>query len=184
VEQVKVVHALPGRVRLKVRELKENPALAGAVQKRLAGIRGVQLVDASPVTGSVLVVYVAEGSEVLEAVCGALTPLFPALNVEQFQAELTAFQAQLRPHANAGSGDRIHLDRSISGFFGSVNSGVGSATGGVDLKVLVPLGLVVLGVRSLFVTDRLAVPAWYDFIWFAFGTYLALNNNSGVEAGA
>ena len=181
-EQVKVVHALPGRVRLKVRELKENPALAGAVQKRLAGIRGVQLVDANSLTGSVLVTYFAEGSEVLEAICGALSPLFPALNVEQFQAEMTAFQAQLRPSTNGSSGERIQLDRSISGFFGSLNSGVGGATGGVDLKVLLPLGLVFLGFRSLIFSERLAVPAWYDFFWFAFGTYLALNTDAGAEA--
>ena len=183
-EQVKVVHALPGRVRLKVRELKDNPALAGAVQERLAGIRGVQLVDANSVTGSVLVVYSAEGGDALESVFGALTPLFPALNVEQFQAEMTAFQAHLMPHTNGDSGERIALDRSISGFFGTVNAGVGNATGGVDLKVLLPLGLVLLGVRSLIVTERFAVPAWYDFIWFAFGSYLAFNSTNGEEASA
>jgi len=184
VEQVKVVHALPGRVRLKVRELKDNPALAGAVQKRLAGIRGVQLVDANAVTGSVLVSYLAEGNEVVEAICAVLTPLFPALNVEQFQAEMTAFQAQLRLSTNESNSQRIRLDRGISGFFGSLNSGVGSATNGVDLRVLLPLGLVFLGFRSLIVSERLVVPAWYDFFWFAFGTYLALNTDGGAEASA
>ena len=183
-EQVKVVHALPGRVRLKVRELRDNPALAGAVQKRLAGIRGVHLVDSNAVTGSVLVHYVTEGTEVLEAICAALTPLFPALDVEQFQTELTAFQAQLNPFANLVGGERIQLDRGISGLFGTLNTGVGNATGGIDLRVLVPVGLAILGIRSLFVTDRLAVPTWYDFIWFAFGTYLALNTTGGAAESA
>jgi len=35
--------------------------------------------------------------------------------------------------------------------------------------------LFLLGVRSLFVSDKLRVPMWYDLIWFSFGTFLALN---------
>jgi hypothetical protein len=58
---------------------------------------------------------------------------------------------------------------------GSLNVGVGKVTGGMDLKVLLPVALFCLGIRSLVASEKLPFPAWYDFLWFAFGTFLALN---------
>jgi hypothetical protein len=52
---------------------------------------------------------------------------------------------------------------------------VGKVTGGIDLKLLLPLTLFVLGVRGLLVAQKVPFPAWYDLLWFAFGTYFMLN---------
>jgi len=35
--------------------------------------------------------------------------------------------------------------------------------------------LVALGVRGVLAAERLIFPQWYDYFWFAFGTYHALN---------
>jgi hypothetical protein len=42
-------------------------------------------------------------------------------------------------------------------------------------RMLVPLALCLLGVRGLLSNDKLGLPQWYDYIWFAFGSYFALN---------
>lgn len=165
-DSVRVVHAVPGRVRLKVTGVKENPGLAAALEERLLGVDGIHRVEVNPLTGSILLLYdPAEREEVGQT----LQPLFPGLELEEY-----------RPGGAPGATNGNHapaqpMGRRISGLFGSLNSGVGQVTGGIDLKVLLPVTLFLLGVRSLFVSDKLRVPMWYDLIWFSFGTFLALN---------
>lgn len=180
-EDVKVVHAIPGRIRLKVSELKDNPALALAVQDRLSSVRAVDWVETNPITGSVLLVYDVDEVASLDsahALSEVLVPLFPTLDVEQIQARLS------RPTNGSTSQPSPSLDKRISGLLGTLNFGVGKATGGMDLKVLLPVALFCLGVRGLIVSEKLPFPAWYDFLWFAFGTFLALNPLSDQPASA
>jgi hypothetical protein len=35
--------------------------------------------------------------------------------------------------------------------------------------------LLFFGVRSLWTSKKLALPAWYDYLWFAFSTFAMLN---------
>jgi hypothetical protein len=49
------VHALPGRLRVKVAGIKKSPETAGTVEQALRREPGVTAVGANPVTGSVLV---------------------------------------------------------------------------------------------------------------------------------
>ena len=42
IEGLKVVHALPGRVRLKVARVKGNPALAREAEEKLAKVPGIR----------------------------------------------------------------------------------------------------------------------------------------------
>ena len=50
-----VVHAIDGRMRIRIADIKGRPAKARAVEATLRGMRGVLTVTASPVTGSVLI---------------------------------------------------------------------------------------------------------------------------------
>jgi hypothetical protein len=63
----------------------------------------------------------------------------------------------------------------LSTLFGAVNHEVGKSTGGLDLKLLLPLTLFSFGVRALLVAEKVTFPAWYDLLWFAFGTFFMLN---------
>ena len=51
------VHALEGRLRIKIPEVKGAPHKAREVERYLASCAGVEEVTASPITGSVLVLY-------------------------------------------------------------------------------------------------------------------------------
>jgi len=56
-EGLKVVHGLPGRVRLRAAKIKGNPALARQAQEKLAKVPGIRQVEAKPGTGSLLIHY-------------------------------------------------------------------------------------------------------------------------------
>ena len=54
------IHAVPGRMRLKIPSAKGNARLAEAIGEALARLEGVESVCARPLTGSVLVTYSPE----------------------------------------------------------------------------------------------------------------------------
>jgi hypothetical protein len=86
---IKVVHTMPGRVRVKISRLKDNPAFAREIQERLLGIPGIQRVEVSLLTGSVLVLYDADEMDPFDSLIslgGTLTSLFPELNLDDLQA--------------------------------------------------------------------------------------------------
>ena len=56
------VHALPGRLRVKVAAIKKAPAAAREVELALRQERGIAEAIANPVTGSVLIRYDAEAT--------------------------------------------------------------------------------------------------------------------------
>jgi hypothetical protein len=128
---IRVVHAIPGRVRLKIISLRDNPELAREIRARLAGLQGIRRVEANPLTGSLLVLYDPE--------------------------EITS------------------LAGGFSTALGALNARVGNVTGGIDLRLLLPLTLFALGIRGLLVASKVPVPTWYDLLWFSFGTYFMLN---------
>ncbi|TMA40804.1 MAG: hypothetical protein E6J83_13420 [Deltaproteobacteria bacterium] len=124
---LRTVHAIPGRIRVKVGALKDNAALARELEERLAAEPGVRRAEANPTTGSLLEAH------------------------------------------------------HVIGFFRGLNEQVRSATGGPGLTVLVPLALLLLGARGLMAAEEVAVPRWYDLVWFGFATFLMLNA-AGVPA--
>lgn len=175
-EGIKIVHAIPGRIRLKVASIRDNPPLAGELQQRLVSLQGVRKVQINPQTGSVLILYEAAAFASPEALPELATPLaeiFPGLALNEPQSWMSS--------AN-GSGSTPSLTQGIVSFFAGLNKNIDAATGGaVDLRILLPLGLFLLGLRSLLITDKRPLPTWYDFLWFGLGTYFMLNPQPGEK---
>jgi hypothetical protein len=48
---------------------------------------------------------------------------------------------------------------------------VSRAFGGLDLKVLVPASLFLLGIRGM-ISEKATPPAWYNLLWFALSTFM------------
>jgi hypothetical protein len=71
----------------------------------------------------------------------------------------------------------------IMGYLRKMNANVRTTTGGPDLRILVPAILVLLGVKKL-VTDGKNSPTWYNYFWFAFGTFCTLNRWATSGAGS
>jgi hypothetical protein len=56
-KEVQVLHALPGRVRLKLHRLKHNTSYAAKIQRDLPQVLGITHLEAHPQTGSLLIEY-------------------------------------------------------------------------------------------------------------------------------
>jgi hypothetical protein len=175
-EGIKVVHAIPGRMRLKVADVREHPTLAGELQQRLVSLPGVRQVEVNPRTGSVLILYEATAfasAEAMQELAKPLAELFPGLEIDELQSRLSS--------AN-GSGSAPVVTQGIASFFAGLNRNIDAATGStVDLRILLPVGLFILGLRSLLITDTRPLPTWYDFFWFALGTYFMLHPKPGEQ---
>ncbi|MDD3581731.1 MAG: hypothetical protein PHW74_12005 [Desulfobacca sp.] len=170
VEGIRLIHAIPGRVRLKIARLKHNQDLARVIHHRFATLPGVRRVEVNTRTGSLLVLFDPQeiiSLESLQTLSEILPEVAPDLDVNQLADWLTD------PTANQGNNP---LARSIVDGLGIVNSSVRNATGGLlDLKVLLPLTLGFFGLRALLIAEEVLWPTWFDLFWFSLGTFVMLN---------
>jgi hypothetical protein len=150
-EDIHLVHSLAGRIRFKLGGIKGNPDQAREIETRLATVKGMRSVQASYVTGSVVAKYdptILESLDLHFAVAKALGVAPSDLNAE-YLATWSARETNGVPSSTI---------ESIQNW-----------------RMLVPLAFCLFGIRGLLVTDKLTFPQWYDYLWFAFGTYVALN---------
>jgi hypothetical protein len=171
-EGIRIVHVLPGRVRLKVSPVKGDPALAQQVKTKLRGVSGVQEVRANPLTGSILLrVDLAKlpEAEALAPLADALSELFPEIEALELDSRIITGAGE----AAAGPGGT--LTEGLAGPISALNTRIGNLTGGIDLRLLLPLTLLYLGLRRLVTDKESPAPAWYDYLWFGFSTFIMLN---------
>jgi hypothetical protein len=165
---VTVVHAIAGRLRLRVSALKHNEKLAGELRDQLAEVAEFQTVEANPVTGSVLLTY---DTAYQQAVISRLRTTFPELQPGELRLPC--------PPPGNGSPAGAGMARDVTRIFERLNKKVEQQTGVADLKTLIPLMLVMLAAGSLILAAlrrrKIRVPDWYDLIWFAFNVFIILN---------
>ena len=150
-EDIRLMHALPGRIRLKLEGIKGHADQARDIESRLATVRGMHRVEASSLTGSVVATFDPALLESLDfhfAVANALGIAASDLNPEYLA----------KWYANESNGTPL-FPQCI----------------GENWRLLVPFALLALGVRGVVAAERLVFLQWYDYLWFAFGTYQALN---------
>jgi len=172
IEGLKVVHALPGRVRLKVAKVKGNPVLARQVEEKLAQVPGIRQVEVKPVTGSLLVHYDTDhlfSLASMEILSVTLGELFPEIEVASLATGLASLAG------NPGPGTGSPIAEHITDSFGTINTGIGKITGGLDLKLLLPLALIFLGLRGLWTSEKVVSPSWSNLLWFGFASFVMLN---------
>ena len=177
-QAIQIVHALPGRVRVKLPRLKGNTTLAREIGRTLTPLEGIHHVETSTTTGSVLVLYEPRLLSTLDTeAVGSLSALADMLGLSVEDVPMAELQRRLHAATNgAHAGMSTTLGSGIAALLGSVNAGVIPLTGGWgELRTLVPLTLAFLGLRSLLLTDRLPFPSWYEYLWFAFSTFVALH---------
>jgi hypothetical protein len=170
---VRLAHASPGRIRLKVEEIKNDPRRAGDIEAKLRTVPGIHSAHANPLTGSLLLTYdepVLESMELPFAVAQVLGISLNDLDPEDLRVLMS----------HQGNGNKFNASSVTEGFESTVrdmNAAVRRAVG-ADLSLLVPLGLAVLGIRSLLVSEKTLLPSWHDYLWFSFSTYFILNRTN------
>lgn len=167
---VRLAHASPGRIRLKVEDIKNDPQRAGEIEAKLRTVSGLHSAQANPVTGSLLLIYDERALESMElpfAVAHVLGISLNDLNPEDLRLLMS----------HQGNGNKFHASSISEGLESTVremNAAV-RRTVGADLGILLPLALAVLGIRSLVMSEKTLLPSWHDYLWFSFSTYFILN---------
>lgn len=165
-----VVHSIPGRTRLKFVALKSHPHRYQALQHTLASIPGVHHVDVNSQTGSVLLHHDKDAFHSMQFL-GAIATAFGL--TELLPYDLGEWPALL---GDGSSSEHIDLLQRIQNAGTALNRTLSQVSGGqLNANTLLPGILVLLGLRSIMVSDVLAAPRWYEFFWFAFGAYFTLN---------
>ncbi len=109
---------------MKITRLRDNPEFAREIHERLAGVQGIQSVEANPVTGSVLVHYEAGALTSLDSLLTlseTLSHLFPDLDLREIQAWLASSGHGAAPHPSLAGGtsttmaDRCRVVHGIRG---------------------------------------------------------------------
>jgi hypothetical protein len=86
IQDVEVLHFIPGRVRLRVSRLKQEGEIAQQVHNAFSRVPGITGVDINPVTGSVLLHYDTKAvttPESARVLSETLRVLFPRLDVDR-----------------------------------------------------------------------------------------------------
>jgi hypothetical protein len=180
---ISIVHAVPGRIRLKISRLKRDPKYAVAIRDRLLTLPGVRRVEANPLTASVVVSY-NDPATTLPALVPNLSEALqqfasPDLDRKEIEAILTS-----PSNGNGSHPPATPLATRINSWLGTMDESVDWVTGGnIDLRVLLPLSLFVLGIGRLLSSGNVQSPTWFDFLWFSFGTFVALNAGRVAQAG-
>jgi len=158
---VQVVHASPGRIRVKVPRSAVDSAALRDAERALSAQPGVQQVRVNPTAASVVVNYDPE--------VASLPALFAAIA----RAGVTIEPVDARKEGHRST-DGLYLGKPVVKVAGAANKGVASLTGGaLDLRVLVPVGLGALALREI-LSGRLGAAPWYTLLWWTFDSFLKL----------
>jgi Heavy metal associated domain 2 len=157
-DRVRILSDIPGRLRFKLPNAQRSQERINGIAAVLgeADVRGV---ETNLQTGSVLVHYdpaTTTTEELFEVLGGlGLTPVY---------GSGAAGAPESRPAARVvTAADQL-------------NSRVARATSGVDLRLLVPLGLGALSARqALRDTGGLSKAPWYVLAWYSFDSFIKLN---------
>jgi Heavy metal associated domain 2 len=170
---VRLAHASPGRIRLKVEDFKHDPVKARDIEAKLRTVPGIRSADANPLTGSLLLTYDDPALGSMELPFAVAQVLGISLN-DLDPADLRLLMS------HQGNGNKLtssSISEGLESTFKDMNAAV-RRTVGADLAVLLPLALAGLGVRSLLVSEKPLVPSWHDYLWFSFSTYFMLNRTN------
>jgi hypothetical protein len=155
--QATVVSAIPGRLRLRLTGRWRAADELRRVSEALEELTGVSEAKASDLTGSVVVRFEP----------GAVGP-------EDIGARLSRLGLEVRPATSAAPVSGVgRVAAGARGLDGLVQQG----TGGLELRLLVPVGLGLLAARQAVVArQELRRAPWYVLGWYAFDSFLKLND--------
>lgn len=155
-----ILHRSPGRLRVRVPALREDPDLASRIVERLGDLPGVHAVQTNPVTASVLVLHEPEGFDEQK--------WSEAAHSEGLFVLSAGPPSALAPAAPRGAAAWAAWER--------VNHSVNRLSGNLlDLRTLIPLAMVLWSIRQILTERPLARTPWYTLLWYAFGIFTRFN---------
>ena len=167
----RVVHRVPGRVRIKFDRAEMAPEALARLRQAIVELDGVTRCDANPWTTSLVIHYDAAGLDMAQ-LAGAVGGLAP----EGAGSDRPALAHERHPHSR--------FARGLNARFMALDRRIRQLTGHrVDLKLAVPVGFGVLAARQIIASSG-SLPAipWYVLLWYAFDSYLRLHHTPQGQA--
>jgi Heavy metal associated domain 2 len=152
-------HIVGQRLRLKVEDA--TPRLLNEIRERLLNLPRVESVDTNPITGSLLILYSRnDAAEFCQALFERVTDL-----------------VKFAPESQTETGDYSATALDVLKVIKQADDGLRNDTGGrVDLKLLFPLGMVLLTIMTL--PTNLQTPLWLSFLMFGFSSFESMHTGA------
>jgi len=169
---LQVVHAIPGRTRLRYPALRREPTAVEQVADALAATRGVEEVKVRPYTGSVLVYHArAVTSDALVEVARRTLKIEHVVGLGE--------SPPLDPEVPKLS----QIAKLVATAFREIDRDVRRKSGGsFDLGTLATLGFFGAGAVQVAVDRELPVPPWWNLAWWGYNTFI-INEQDEIAAG-
>jgi cation transport ATPase len=167
--KVQVAHQIPGRIRLKVPNVKENPELIDQIKQMFNVIPGIEEVTVNPTTGSVVLHYDTEHHDAMHGhleqhTGGHYKP--PTNEIDALASKIEQEAEYLAEHS--------HTARVIVDYFKAADEHIKLATSNVvDLKIVLALGIA--GFTIFEVGASAATPVWVTISIFALNHMIQAN---------
>ncbi len=162
-----ISHFIPGRFRVRIKQLKKNEGLAEQIRGYASGLELIDKVEVNTLTGSVLIEYNPDKKHELEQ-------LFEQARQFNFiPEEMTIEQVHAILDGRESIGEHSHtLADGVASFFNRLNEQVKYWSGNnVTLQQLLPISLFGLGIRQLLTAENVMGPPWHAYFWYAFSTF-------------
>jgi hypothetical protein len=178
---IRLIHSMPGRMRLRLSWLHESPDQATPLADALAALDASMEVRVRPWTGSVLCSYdpAALDEDRIVAAVRRHTQVATVLRRGESHPDL---DAELFASAGAGVSS---VRRAITDAFREMNREMMRASEGrLDLGALTGLGFLGLGAAEIAWSRRLPPPPWFNMAWWAYRTFtLSASEDDRGDAG-
>ena len=159
---VQVAHQVPGRIRLKVPNVKENPELVEQIKQMFHVIPGIEDVMVNPTTGSVVLCYDTDKHDEFH---GHLEQHHTGGHEKPPTNEIDALASKIEQEAEYLA-EHSHTARVIVDYFKHFDDQIKLVTGNVvDLKIVLALGIA--GFTIFEVGASAATPVWVTISIFA-----------------
>jgi len=159
--KVQIAHQVPGRIRLKVPKVKDNPELVDQIKQMFTAIPGIEEVAVNATTGSVVLHYDTEHHDQFHGhlqhhTGGHFKP--PTNEIDALANRIEQEAEYLAEHS--------HTARVVVDYCKDFDRGIKVATGNsVDLKIVLAAGIA--GFTLLEVGATAATPVWVTLSVFA-----------------
>lgn len=176
---LRVVHAIEGRLRLRLPWLRRANGEATALADAMATWPGIVEVQVRPLTGSVLCWY--DGRELSES--ALIERVAEAAGAESIVPLGQEPPPQVRAHP--GDGQRSSVARALARGVREINADTLNATDGrLDLGTIAALGFIGAGALEVLTTRQLPVPPWFNLAWWALQTFTTFESDSSDASDA
>lgn len=174
---VQVAHQVPGRIRLKVPNVKENPELVDQIKQMFHVIPGIEEVSVNPTTGSVVLHYDTDRHDEFH---GHLARHHTGGHNRPPTNEIDALASRIEQEAEYLA-EHSHTARVVVDYFKHFDEQIKLATGNVvDLKIVLALGIA--GFTIFEVGASAATPVWVTIAIFALNHMIHANMAEAARA--